>query len=80
MWIMETSSLARWLIFIGFGVVALGLLVWLFGKMGIAFGKLPGDIHVQKEKFSIYFPIVTSIVLSILLTLLINFILWILRK
>jgi len=77
---MEFTTLARWLIYVGFGIIALGLLVWAFGKMGVAFGKLPGDIHIQKEKFRLYFPIITSIALSILLTLLINFILWILRK
>jgi hypothetical protein len=39
-------------------------------------GKLPGDIHIKKENFSIYFPIATSVLLSILFTLL----LWIWRK
>jgi len=33
-------------------------------------GKLPGDILIRKESFTIYFPIATCIVLSLLVTLL----------
>lgn len=33
---------------------------------------LPGDIFVQKENVTIYFPIVTSIIISIVLTILLN--------
>jgi hypothetical protein len=47
-------------IVIGLGLTS-GLLSWL--------GKLPGDIIVQRDHWSIYFPIATSIVLSIVLTL-----------
>jgi hypothetical protein len=38
-------------------------------------GRLPGDIHVQRERWSLYFPVTTSILLSLLLTLLVN-LLW----
>jgi hypothetical protein len=59
------------LIIIGIVLVAVGLILSLKG--GIPWlGKLPGDIHVKREDFQIYFPIVTSILLSILLTVLIN--------
>lgn len=34
----------------------------LIGKLG----RLPGDIHIQKENFSFHFPLMTSIILSIL--------------
>ena len=40
---------------------------------GGKFPLLPGDILVNKENFTFYFPIVTSVVISILLTLIINF-------
>lgn len=73
-------NLPKILIFIGLGAIALGLILWGFNKVGIPFGKLPGDIHVQKEKVSFYFPIVTSIILSIILTIVINLILWISKK
>lgn len=56
----------------GLGIVFLGVLVWMGAKFSLPFGKLPGDISIQKEKYSIYFPIVSSLVFSILLTIIIN--------
>ena len=32
-------------------------------------GKLPGDISIQKENFSFYFPITTCILISIIVTI-----------
>jgi hypothetical protein len=37
--------------------------------LGLPLGRLPGDIVIQRERGSFYFPIVTCIVLSVLLTL-----------
>jgi len=37
-------------------------------------GKLPGDIKVQREGFTFYFPLATSILLSILISLVLYFI------
>lgn len=73
-------DLGKWLLLIGCFFIFLGGLIWLFSKLGIPFGQLPGDIQVSREKFSFYFPIVTSIVLSIVLTIIINIILMILKK
>jgi hypothetical protein len=39
-------------------------------------GKLPGDIHIKRGNFQVYFPLMTSLVLSAALTLLI----WIIRQ
>ena len=77
---MESSNFGKWFIYIGLGLIVIGVLIWLGSKMGLSFGKLPGDIHVQKEKVSFYFPIVTSIIFSIVLTILINLIFWFLKK
>lgn len=33
------------------------------------FGRLPGDISIERENFHFYFPLTTSILLSLLLTL-----------
>jgi hypothetical protein len=40
------------------------------------FGRLPGDIRVQRPGLTLVFPIVTCIVLSVVLTVL----LWLFRK
>jgi hypothetical protein len=77
---MESSNFGKWFIYAGLGLVVIGLLICLGSKLGISFGKLPGDLHIQKEKFSFYFPIVTSIIVSIVLTLVINLIFWFLKK
>ena len=74
------NSFGKWFIYAGLALIAIGILIWLGGKLGISFGKLPGDIHVQKEKFSFYFPVVTSILISVALTAVINLILWLFRK
>lgn len=61
--------MGRTLIFIGLGLVALGLLVSLGEKLPIRFGRLPGDIVIRGKSGAFYFPIVTSLLLSALLSL-----------
>ena len=61
--------MGRLLVYLGLGIVALGLLL----MMGVPFGRLPGDIVVRRGNFSFYFPLATSIILSILLTLILSF-------
>ena len=74
------SSLAKYLIIIGIVIIITGFFILILMKLGIPIGKFSGDIHIKKEKFAIYFPIVTSIVISVFLTLLINIIFWIFKK
>lgn len=63
------------LILTGLILVLIGLIFSLSDKIPYI-GKLPGDIHIKKERFTFYFPITTSILISILLTLF----LWLLRR
>lgn len=49
---------------IGAGLMLLPSVPWL--------GRLPGDIHVERENFSLHIPLVTCLVVSLLLTLLLN--------
>jgi hypothetical protein len=63
------GAVGRTLIYIGLGLVVLGLLVIVGERLSIRFGRLPGDIVVRGKHTTFYFPIVTSIVLSLLLTL-----------
>ncbi|MBC7224595.1 MAG: DUF2905 domain-containing protein, partial [Anaerolineae bacterium] len=53
-------------------LVGLGFLV--VGKVPYL-GRLPGDIRIEREGFSCYFPIVTMLVLSLLLTVVLNVVL-----
>lgn len=59
------------LLLIGGGLIAgVGLLILIFGRLGL--GRLPGDIFIQRDNFTFYFPLATMILISILLTLLVN--------
>jgi len=67
------EAMGKMLVFMGLLVVVMGLLLIFIPKLKVPFlGKLPGDIIIQRERFSFYFPIVTCIVISILLTIILN--------
>ncbi len=55
------------LILIGLLLVAAGL-IWHFGGKIVPFGKLPGDIAIERENVKFYFPLATSIILSVVLS------------
>jgi hypothetical protein len=59
---------------IGFGVliVVVGLVIYFFHDKLHWFGRLPGDIRVERENFRFYFPITTMILVSLLITLIVN--------
>jgi hypothetical protein len=70
------ADLGRMLVLLGVVLIVVGGLLWLGGGLGgrIPFlGRLPGDIHIQRENWSFYFPLTTSIVLSIVLSLILAF-------
>ncbi len=62
----------RLLLIGGILIAAVGLLFLLFGRFGL--GRLPGDIFIQRENITFYFPLATMILISIILTLIVNFI------
>lgn len=62
------GGLGKTLIAIGIVLVIVGLLVSLAGKLPWI-GHLPGDIHIQRGRFSFYFPLTTCIVVSIVISL-----------
>jgi H+/Cl- antiporter ClcA len=62
----------KYIIIIGASIVVIGLLVYFFHNKLHWFGRLPGDIRVEKENFRFYFPVVTMLLLSLLLTIIIN--------
>jgi Protein of unknown function (DUF2905) len=66
--------MARWLIVTGLALVVLGIAWPYLGKLGL--GRLPGDIRIERDGFTLYLPITTSIIVSLVLSL----ILWLFRK
>ena len=59
---------AKFIIFIGILVVAVGLAWLLAERFGL--GRLPGDIVIERDGFRLYIPVMTSIIVSVALTLL----------
>ena len=64
----------RWLILVGVVILAVGLLWPWLSRLGL--GRLPGDIHIEREGFSFYFPLMTGLIVSLVISIL----LWIFRR
>ena len=62
----------KYLLLAGIVLLVLGAVVYFFGEKLNFIGKLPGDIRIEREKGSFYFPVSTCILLSVLLTLLVK--------
>ena len=65
---METQQIGKLLTLLGAIIFIIGLLLH-FGKDFGILGKLPGDIHIEKENFSFYLPVTTSILISVIISL-----------
>lgn len=64
----------RTLITLGVALIIAGLLWPWLGKLPL--GRLPGDIAVRREQFSLFLPITSMVLLSLLLSLLF----WLFRR
>ena len=62
------ASFGRMLVFFGILLVVVGLLLSIGAKIPWL-GQLPGDIYIQRERFTFYFPLATCLLLSLILTL-----------
>ena len=82
----EWGNLGKHLIGIGSIIAVLGVLLLIADRTpGISnllgwFGKLPGDISIKRDNFSLYFPLGTSILLSVILSLVFYLLAWIFRR
>ncbi len=65
------------LMIIGLALFLVGLVLTLLPSTRL--GRLPGDIVIRRDNWSVYIPIVTSILLSVFLTLLLWIISWLRR-
>ena len=60
---MKPLSPGPMLIALGIGLILIGLLFWS-GSMSW-FGRLPGDIRIERETVRIYVPIVSMLLVSV---------------
>lgn len=68
------ESVARYLMLGGIILFLIGGGIYLAAKFGLPLGRLPGDIRIEGETGSFYFPIASSILVSVLLTIVLNLI------
>ncbi|MBM2804224.1 MAG: hypothetical protein HW419_2117 [Deltaproteobacteria bacterium] len=66
------AGLGKTLIYLGLVLVVVGIVVTLAGKV-TWLGRLPGDITIQRENFSFYFPLATCILISVIVSLVLYF-------
>ncbi|AQS84661.1 MAG: DUF2905 domain-containing protein [Acetobacter aceti] len=66
--------MGRILITVGAAIILVGLLWPYLQKLPI--GRLPGDILIRRQGFTLYMPLATGLLLSLLF----SFILWLARR
>jgi hypothetical protein len=59
--------MARFLIALGTAILIVGLLWPYLSRIGL--GRLPGDIVIERESVTLYFPLMTCLLLSLLFSL-----------
>lgn len=74
------ENIARYLMLGGIILFLVGGGIYLASRFGLPLGRLPGDIRIEGENGSFYFPVTTSILVSILLTVVLNVISRFLQK
>lgn len=64
----------RFLIIAGIVLLVVGIAWPWLSQLGL--GRLPGDIHVEREGWSFHFPLMTGLIVSVVVSLLI----WLFRR
>jgi hypothetical protein len=62
-----STAMARFLILLGLALLLVGLLWPYLSRLGL--GRLPGDIVIQRDNVTFYFPVVTCLLLSLVFSL-----------
>jgi Protein of unknown function (DUF2905) len=75
---MELAQFGRVLVLIGGVILALGVVLVVADRVPFI-GRLPGDITVRGDGWTLYAPLATSIVLSVLLTVALSLVAWVRR-
>jgi len=69
-----TTRMARFLVILGAAILVIGLLWPYLSRIGL--GRLPGDIIIERENFTLYLPLTTCLLISLLF----SFLLWLLNR
>jgi hypothetical protein len=66
------TDLGKTLVLFGILMVVVGA-VFMWGGKIPWLGNLPGDITIQRERFTFYFPLATCLLISLVLSLVVYF-------
>jgi uncharacterized membrane protein len=72
------ALMARFLIILGAALVVLGFAWPLLAKLGL--GRLPGDILIERENFTLFIPLTSGLIVSVVISLVVSLVLWIARR
>jgi len=64
--------MGKLLILAGLALLVIGALLHWYPSAFNWFGRLPGDIRIERESGGFYFPVVSMLIVSIALTILVN--------
>jgi hypothetical protein len=70
----EFNKLGILIIYVGLMITALGGLIYFLGGNLSWLGHLPGDIKIERENFTLYFPLSTMILISVILNVVLRII------
>jgi hypothetical protein len=62
------TDVGKLLLVFGLVIAAVGAVLMLIGRVPWI-GRLPGDIYIERDNWTFYFPLATSLLLSVVLTL-----------
>jgi hypothetical protein len=66
------APIGKAVIGIGAMLIIIGLVLWFAGDRLSWFGRLPGDIRIERPGFSCFFPITTMIIVSVVLSIILS--------
>lgn len=65
----DNRTMGRLLVILGGVLILAGLMVMGLERLGLGFGRLPGDLVWRGRRSTVYAPLGTSLLLSVLLSL-----------
>lgn len=68
------NNMGRLFIIIGISLIIIGAIIKYAPGLINWFGKLPGDIRIEKENSKIFIPITSMVVISLIITVIVNLI------
>jgi hypothetical protein len=71
-------NLGPFVVMAGIVIVVLGILLWAGGLSW--FGRLPGDIRIERGNVRIYIPVISMLLISVVATILLSILRYLFRR